>query len=57
MAIGRIIGIGIVMIIPSFVGAGAMWELFKNRGFVIAWIAVITVAYGAIVYKGRDLKD
>jgi len=57
MEISRRIGTGIVMIIPSFVGAGAMWELFESWGFVIAWMAVITVIYGVILYKGRDLKN
>ena len=53
----RDIGIGITMIIPSFVGSGAVWHLTHSWGPVISWglvtlwiIAMICV-YGGILKK------
>jgi hypothetical protein len=54
MEISRGLGIGIVMIIPSFVGGGAVWDLFDNWGAVFVWIAVMAVIYGLILYKVRE---
>lgn len=56
MDVSRCIGTGIVMIIPSFVGGGAMWELFNNWGAVFAWLAVIVISYGFILYRGYYSK-
>lgn len=53
MDISRGLGIGIVMIIPSFVGGGAVWELIHSWGAVIAWILLMAAVYGMILYKGR----
>lgn len=52
MEVSRRIGIGIVMMIPSFLGAGAMWEMFESWGPVIACIALFILIYGAILFKG-----
>jgi hypothetical protein len=57
MDVSRRLGVGIVMIIPSFVGAGAMWELFNSWGAVIAWIAIIMIVYGFVLYKGHYSKS
>jgi hypothetical protein len=54
MDVSRSLGIGIVMIIPSFIGGGAMWDLFNSWGAVIAWIAVMAVIYGLILYKRKE---
>jgi len=53
MDISRSLGVGIVMIIPSFVGGGALWDIFNSWGVVIAWVAVMAVIYGLILYRGR----
>jgi len=45
----RRIGIGITMIIPSFVGAGAVWDLFSNWLAVFAWLAIMAILYGRII--------
>ena len=37
MDIPRKIGIGIVMIVPTFVGSGALWALFHSFIPVIIW--------------------
>ena len=57
METSRLIGIGIVMIIPSFVGAGAMWDLFGNWVSVTAWIVLIAIIYAGILYRGISSKD
>jgi membrane protein required for beta-lactamase induction len=41
MDIPRSIGIGIVMIIPTFVVGGALWEVFHNWFAVIVWVIVM----------------
>jgi hypothetical protein len=51
MDISRGLGIGIVMIIPSFVGGGAVWEFVHNWGAVTAWILLMAAIYGLILYK------
>lgn len=56
MDISRSIGTGIVMIIPSFVGGGAMWEFFNSWGAVIVWIALMMIIYGFILYRSRGYK-
>ena len=37
MDIPRMIGIGIVMIVPTFVLGGAIWDIFHN------WLAVLAL--------------
>ena len=41
MEIPRKIGICIVMIIPSFVGGGAVWELFGSWFAVSLWVVIM----------------
>ena len=48
MDIPRKIGVGIVMLVPTFVGSGALWHLFHSfipislwvvlMGFVTTWV-------------------
>ena len=33
------------MIIPGFVGAGALWEIFPSRILVFIWVCILAVAY------------
>lgn len=56
----RDIGIGIVMLIPSFVGSGAVWHLFHKMfgcgetvswTVVLLWIVAIACVYGGILKK------
>lgn len=53
----RDIGIGIVMIIPSFVGSGAVWQLTHGWGLgirwglVILWIIAMICVYGGILKR------
>ncbi|MBW2610179.1 MAG: hypothetical protein JRC68_07520 [Deltaproteobacteria bacterium] len=52
MDIFRKIGIGIVMIIPTFVGGGIVWGIFSSWLAVIAWIIIMAFLYGGIL-SGR----
>ena len=45
----RKIGIGVVMIIPSFVGAGAAWEFFGSWFAVFTWVLIVGTLYGKMV--------
>jgi hypothetical protein len=56
METSRRLGIGIVMIIPSFVGGGFLWELFKSWAAVLVWITLLIIIYGFILYKGAYSK-
>lgn len=50
MEVPRKIGICILMIIPTFVGAGALWDLFHGSWPpILAWIVLMALCAGAIV--------
>ncbi len=44
----RDIGIGIVMIIPSFVGSGAVWHFSHSWILVVLWIIAMAFVYFGI---------
>jgi len=47
----RDLGIGIVMIIPTFVGGGALWHFFHSWLAVIVWTIVMAGVYSGILFK------
>ena len=47
----RDIGIGIVMIVPSFVGSGAVWQFTHSWWLVFLWIIAMVCVYGGILKK------
>jgi hypothetical protein len=49
MDIARKIGILVVLIIPSFIGAGALWDLFHSWAVTFIWVAVMAVVAWNIV--------
>ena len=50
MDVPRKIGICILMIIPAFVGSGALWDLFHRNWLpILAWIVIMALCAGAIV--------
>ena len=51
METARKIGIGIVMMIPSFVGAGFLWDIFESWFAVIVWILIMTGVTGSIIRR------
>ena len=48
MDVFRKIGIGIVLIVPAFVGAGAVWGILHNWGAVFLWVVIMAGVCGAI---------
>ena len=53
----RKIGIGIVMIVPTFVGAGAVWDLFHHSWpAVFVWFLFMIVVVGGVV-SGKVLPS
>jgi len=50
MEVPRKLGIGILMIVPTFVGAGALWDLFHGSWLpVFGWIILMALCSGAII--------
>ena len=49
MDLSRKLGIGIVMIVPTFVGCCAVWSIFSSWLPVIVWILIMGLSYGAIL--------
>lgn len=47
----RDIGIGIVMLIPSFVGSGAVWHLSHNWLLIFSWLIAMGFVYRGILKK------
>jgi hypothetical protein len=54
MEMSRNLGIGIVMIIPSFVGSGALWHIFHNWLAVLVWMIIMACVYGGILSKKHN---
>ena len=47
----RDIGIGIVMMIPSFVGGGAVYHFTDSWWLVLFWIIAMACVYGGILKR------
>lgn len=45
----RKLAVLIVMIVPTFVGAGAVWDLFESWIAVLIWVVIMGVVAGNIV--------
>ena len=58
MDIARKIGIGIVMIVPTFVGSGALWDVFHSWFAVIVWVILMAalVVIAVFIYP-ETLRD
>ena len=58
MDVARKIGIGVVMIIPTFVGGGAIWNFVQSWTFVMIWILIMALCYRWIIagriFKGQE---
>ena len=55
MDLARKIGIGIAMIIPTFVGCGALWALWHSWLAVLVWFIIMAVLFGRIVREGPSV--
>jgi hypothetical protein len=49
MDIARKIGIGIVMIIPTFVGAGAIWGMIHSWFAIVVWVVIMGLVTGSVI--------
>ena len=49
MDLARKFGIGIVMIVPAFVGSGALWNIFHSFIPVVVWVILMAFVAGGIV--------
>lgn len=47
----RDIGIGIVMMVPSFVGSGAVWHFTHSWWLVLFWIIAMACVYSGILKR------
>ena len=54
MDLPRKIGIGIVMLVPTFVGAGALYAIFPSLIPPVIWVVVMAFAYRAILAGKLD---
>ncbi|MBW1997363.1 MAG: hypothetical protein JRJ29_05275 [Deltaproteobacteria bacterium] len=50
MDVPRKIGIGILMLIPAFVGGGALWDIFGGSWIpVVIWVLIMAGVAGGII--------
>ena len=56
MDVPRMFGKVIVMIIPGFVGAGAVWDVFHNWVAIGIWF-IATVIFTCAVVLGKEFKE
>ena len=55
MDIARKIGIGIVMIVPTVAGSGALWHIFHSWLAVIIWVILMAALCGGIL-SGKSIR-
>ena len=48
----RKLGIGVVLIVPAFVGGGAVWEIFNNWWVVLVWVVIMAFLCGGF-FSGK----
>jgi len=56
MDVPRLLGKAIVMIIPTFVGGGAVWHIFHSWLAVCIWIAIIGIVSLGTVFR-KDIEE
>ncbi len=56
MDLPRKLGIGIVMIVPTFVGSGALWAMFHHAVPILIWVAIMLGTAGGIV-SGKLIRN
>ena len=47
--IARKIGVGVVMLVPTFVGGGALWDMMHSWIAVVIWIIIMGALGGYII--------
>jgi thiosulfate reductase cytochrome b subunit len=56
MDVPRLIGKAIVMIIPTFVGGGAVWHIFHNWLAVCIWVVIVSIVSLGTVFR-KDIGE
>jgi len=56
MDVPRLFGKAIVMIIPTFVGGGAVWSIFHSWAAVGVWVAILGLVSLGTVFR-KDIED
>lgn len=51
MEITRDLGIGVLMIVPTFVGSGLIWELLGSWIAVFIWVIIMAGLYGRFLFR------
>lgn len=51
MTFSRKLGIAIVMIIPVFIGGGAIWHVFRSWYLILFWLVFGFVIYRVFISK------
>jgi thiosulfate reductase cytochrome b subunit len=52
----RLFGKAIVMIIPTFVGGGAVWHIFHSWAAVCIWVVIVGIVSLGTVFR-KDIED
>ncbi|MGD8229866.1 MAG: hypothetical protein PVH82_06160 [Desulfobacteraceae bacterium] len=52
----RLFGKAIVMIIPTFVGSGAVWHIFHSWLAVCIWIVIVGIVSLGTVFR-KDIEE
>ena len=50
------LGKAIVMIIPTFVVAGAVWDIFHSWVAIGIWVVIMAIISGATVFR-KDIEQ
>lgn len=56
MDVPRFFGKAIVMIVPTFVGAGAVWSIFHSWTAVSVWVAIVILVSLGTVFR-KDIEE
>jgi hypothetical protein len=49
MDIARKIGIGIIMIIPTFIVAGAIWDMIHSWFAILVWVVIMGLVTASVL--------
>jgi hypothetical protein len=52
----RKLGTGIILIIPTFVVAGAVWDIFHSWVAVGVWVVIMAIISAATVFR-KDIEQ
>ena len=56
MDVPRLFGKAIVMIIPTFVGGGALWHIFHSWVVVGIWVIIVGLVSLGTVFR-KDIEE